>query len=461
MSRGTVYLIGAGPGDIGLISYKGMQRLRQADVVLYDRLVNPLLLEEVKEGAELIYVGKLPNRHILRQEAIHDELVRQADHHQTVVRLKGGDPSVFGRVGEEAAFLDRYQVPFEIIPGITSGIAVPAYANVPVTHRTKGTSFAVATGHSQKENSLELDWSGLAKIDTVAFYMGVKNLPRIVENFIQHGRPESESVLCIQWGTTSKQKVVKATLATIVEEVNSHGIGNPAITLVGKVAELYKGKSWFEDQPLFGHYPLVLAEGSSSLVSDLRQAGAEAFAPKVALQKDENSVLFYSSDDVEVFIEQLREEAVDIRTISLDLVAVTSSAQNALKHYGLLAAPLERKTEDESTLSNLDEKWTTATNVILGRLQEEQSITDIILSSSQRLPHLFRIVEQYPELREVPIYSDQEEVVKTLCTLGFLGVRVSGQTPSVLGQWLHARQGKVMNDASYSLRRSWQPSPNW
>ncbi|GAF20651.1 LOW QUALITY PROTEIN: uroporphyrinogen-III methyltransferase [Bacillus sp. JCM 19047] len=460
MSRGTVYLIGAGPGDIGLISYKGMKRLRQADVVLYDRLVNPLLLEEVKDGAELIYVGKLPNRHILSQEAIHDELVRQADIHQTVVRLKGGDPSVFGRVGEEAAFLERYQVPFEIIPGITSGIAVPAYANVPVTHRTKGTSFAVATGHSQKENSLELDWSGLAKIDTVAFYMGVKNLPRIVENFIQHGRLENESVLCIQWGTTSKQKVVKATLATIVEEVKSHGIGNPAITLVGKVAELYEGKSWFEDRPLFGHYPLVLTEDASTLVSDLRQAGAEAFAPKVALRRDGDGVFFYSSDDVEVFIQQLREDMVDIRTVSLNLVAMTACAQDALKHYGLLSSPLEEEVEEWSSFLHLERTWTTATKVILERLQEEQSITAIILSSSQQLPSLLKVVEQYPELRELPIYSNKEEVVKALLTLGFHGVQVSAPTSSVLGQWLYARQGKVINRASRSLRRSWQPSSN-
>ncbi len=254
--------------------------------------------------------------------------------------------------------------------------------------------------------------------------------------------------------------MVKATLATIVEEVKSHGIGNPAITLVGKVAELYEGKSWFEDRPLFGHYPLVLTEDASTLVSDLRQAGAEAFAPKVALRRDGNGVFFYSSDDVEVFIQQLREDMVDIRTVSLNLVAMTASAQDALKHYGLLSSPLEEDVEEWSSFLHLERTWTTATKVILERLQEEQSITAIILSSSQQLPSLLKVVEQYPELRELPIYSNKEEVVKALLTLEFHGVQVSAPTSSVLGQWLYARQGKVINRASRSLRRSWQPSSN-
>ncbi|WP_252314046.1 uroporphyrinogen-III C-methyltransferase [Sinobaca sp. H24] len=200
METGTVYLVGAGPGDVGLMTIRGRECLEKADVVLYDRLVNPLILSSAKAGAETIYCGKLPDRHHLRQEAIQELMVQKAKENKTVVRLKGGDPGMFGRSGEEAAALVEHGITYEVIPGITSGIAAPLYAGVPVTHRDYSGSFAAVTAHSKSTTGEpEVDWGAFAKIDTISFYMGVKNLPHIVEKLIDHGKPETTSVLIVEW----------------------------------------------------------------------------------------------------------------------------------------------------------------------------------------------------------------------------------------------------------------------
>lgn len=251
MSRaGKVYLVGAGPGDPKLITLKGVECLREAEVVVYDRLANPALLEHAPESAERIYCGKLPDNHTLQQEAINELLAQKALEGKVVVRLKGGDPCVFGRVGEEAEHLAGYGIPFEIVPGVTAGIAAPAYAGIPVTHRDHGSSFAMVTGHLREDKpELAVDkWSALAKgIDTVAFYMGVGNLPLIRTQLIKHGREPQTPVAIIAWGTLPKQAVVTGTLADIEDRLaeNSH-ITNPAIILVGDVVQLRERINWFE-----------------------------------------------------------------------------------------------------------------------------------------------------------------------------------------------------------------------
>lgn len=251
MSRpGKVYLVGAGPGDPKLITVKGLECLREADVVVYDRLANPALLEHARECAERIYCGKLPDNHTMRQEAINELLAEKALEGSVVVRLKGGDPCVFGRVGEEAEHLAGLGIPFEIVPGVTAGIAASAYAGIPVTHREYGSSFAMVTGHL-REDKPELaveKWRALAMgIDTVAFYMGVANLPLIRTQLTRHGRDPQTPVAIIAWGTLPQQVVVTGTLANIEERLaqNSH-ISNPAIILVGDVVQLRERINWFE-----------------------------------------------------------------------------------------------------------------------------------------------------------------------------------------------------------------------
>ncbi len=250
MNTGIVYLVGAGPGDPKLITVRGVECIKEADVIVYDRLANPILLDYRKQDAELIYVGKLPHHHTLRQESINQLLADKAKEGKIVTRLKGGDPCVFGRVGEEAEVLALNGIEFEIVPGITSGIAVPAYAGIPVTHRDYASTFAMVTGHMgmDKEDSEE-KWKALAGgIDTIAFYMGVSNLPYICEKLISYGKSPKTSVAAISWGTTDEQKVVTGTLEDIQERVASSEISHPAIIIVGEVIQLREKLAWFKSE---------------------------------------------------------------------------------------------------------------------------------------------------------------------------------------------------------------------
>ncbi|MED4460896.1 uroporphyrinogen-III C-methyltransferase [Metabacillus fastidiosus] len=250
MSKGKVYLVGAGPGDPRLMTIYGMECIKEADVILYDRLINDELLNYAKEGAELIFCGKLPGKHELIQDQINELLVEKALAGNIVTRLKGGDPCIFGRVGEEAEILANNGIKFEIIPGVTSGIAAPAYAGIPVTHRDHATSFAIVTAHGREDKGNDyLNWSALATgIDTIAFYMGVGNLSHICHMLIKHGRnPETPAAL-IQWGTTTKQKTVTGTLETIEAIAQAENITHPAIVLVGDVVQLREKINWFEKE---------------------------------------------------------------------------------------------------------------------------------------------------------------------------------------------------------------------
>jgi uroporphyrin-III C-methyltransferase len=248
MKSGKVYLVGAGPGDPKLITVKGLECLQQADVIIYDRLANPALLRHARADAELIYCGKLPQHHTMRQEAINQLLADKAQEGKIVVRLKGGDPCVFGRAGEEAEYLAERQIPYEIVPGVTSGIAVPAYAGIPVTHREHGSSFALVTGHASGEKADDEErWRALAKgMDTIAFYMGVGNLPHICSKLLRHGRDPNTPVAVISWGTLPEQATVVGSLADIEEQVKNSTIANPAIILVGDVVQLREKINWYE-----------------------------------------------------------------------------------------------------------------------------------------------------------------------------------------------------------------------
>ncbi|MFD2171883.1 uroporphyrinogen-III C-methyltransferase [Tumebacillus lipolyticus] len=242
-----VYLVGAGPGDPKLITVRGVECIREADVILYDRLANPKLLQYAKEGTELINVGKLPDRHF-PQEEINDLLVEKALAGKIVTRLKGGDPFVFGRGGEEALVLRANNIPFEVVPGITAGIAAPAYAGIPVTQRHIASSFAIVTGHEcpNKQQS-SIRWDKIATgVDTLAFYLGVKNLPLICEQLITHGRDPVTPVAIIHWGTMPEQLVVEGTLETITEIARAKNVQNPSIILVGEVVKLHGQIDWFQ-----------------------------------------------------------------------------------------------------------------------------------------------------------------------------------------------------------------------
>ncbi|MBB6443943.1 uroporphyrin-III C-methyltransferase [Bacillus benzoevorans] len=252
--KGKVYLVGAGPGDPKLITVYGLECIQKSEVIAYDRLVNPKLLEYASDTAELIFCGKSPGKHHLIQEEIHSLLVQKAMEGKTVTRLKGGDPCVFGRAGEEAEVLAEHGIPYEIVPGVTAGIAAPAYAGIPVTHREHASSFAIITGHGRESKGEEhLNWDALAQgIDTIAFYMSVGNIAYISQQLISHGRNPQTPAAAIEWGTTDKQRTITGTLATMSEIMQKERIQNPAMIIIGEVVRLREKIKWFENYAAAG-----------------------------------------------------------------------------------------------------------------------------------------------------------------------------------------------------------------
>lgn len=354
---GKAYLVGAGPGDVGLVTVRGADVLRRADVVVYDRLANPRLLElYARPGAEMVYVGKSPSRHTLKQVEINDLLLQKVLEGKTVVRLHGGDPFVFGRGGEEAAVLAAAGVPFEVVPGITSAIAAPAYAGIPVTHREHNTSFAVVTGHedpAKAESSIR--WDRLATgVGTLIFLMGVENLELIVQRLMQHGRPSSTPVALIRWGTWPQQETLVGTLSDIVSRAAAVGFQPPAVIVVGTVVGLRDALRWWDNRPLFGKRVLVTRsrEQASALSVLLREQGAEPvevpaleIAPPesfggldqaIGRLADYHWVVFTSANGVRVFLERLRQLGLDVRALGdARLAAIGPATAEALRELAL------------------------------------------------------------------------------------------------------------------------------
>ncbi len=371
-----VYLIGAGPGDPGLISVKGMECLKKADVVVYDYLSNPRLLSHCKRGAEKIYVGKKGSRHTLEQKDINKLLIEKAAAGNIVARLKGGDPYVFGRGGEEALDLVEAGIPFEVVPGITAAVAAPAYAGIPVTHRDLTSTFALITGHEDptKEESA-IDWAKVATgIGTLTFYMGVKNLPRIVQRLIEHGRAADTPVAVIRWGTKPNQQTVVGTLENIVEKVESAGLKAPAITIVGEVVNLRKQLNWFESRPLFGRKIVVTRSRAqaSEFVERIESLGAEAvemptiriadpedFGPlDSAIEEIESFdwIVLTSVNAVGRFIERLLDRGRDIRDLKgIKICAIGSATSEEVGKYHLRVDLVPPKYVAESIIESLKE----------------------------------------------------------------------------------------------------------
>jgi uroporphyrinogen III methyltransferase/synthase len=246
--EGTVALVGAGPGDPGLITVRGLELLRRAHVVVYDRLVHPSLLDEAPR-ARRIFAGKASGHHTLPQERINALLIMHAKRGRRVVRLKGGDPFVFGRGGEEADALARAGIPFQVVPGVSSAVAVPAYAGIPLTHRGVASSFAVVTGHEEAgKRESSVDWARLARsVDTLVILMGLKSLPRVARALIAHGRPAATPAALVRWGTTEIQETVVGTLADIAVRAARARLEPPVVVVVGDVVALRDRLQWFDD----------------------------------------------------------------------------------------------------------------------------------------------------------------------------------------------------------------------
>jgi uroporphyrin-III C-methyltransferase len=244
MRLGKVYLVGAGPGDPGLLTVRGLELLRRAQVIVFDELVNPVLLEEASARAVRIFVGKRAGRHCIVQSEINQALIDHARLGYEVLRLKGGDPFVFGRGGEEAEALAEAVVPFEIVSGVSSAVAVPAYAGIPLTHRNYSSSFAVVTGHKAQKQQAPGEWSKLAAaVDTLVILMGLKNLAQITAELLTHGLAPETSIAVIGRGTTKDQETITGTVADIMDK--AAGIESPAVIVIGRVVELQQRLNWF------------------------------------------------------------------------------------------------------------------------------------------------------------------------------------------------------------------------
>ncbi|MFH1061179.1 MAG: uroporphyrinogen-III C-methyltransferase, partial [Pseudomonadota bacterium] len=353
---GKVYLVGAGPGDPGLLTMKGALALSRAQAVVYDFLANPALLALAPAGARRIYVGKKGGDHTLGQEGINQILCDLAAEGLTVVRLKGGDPFVFGRGGEEMSALFARGFACEVVPGVTSAIAAPAYAGIPVTDRRCTTEVAFVTGHEDptKPDST-IKWGALAQIGTVVFLMGVKNLPYICQKLMAHGRDAGTPAAAIRWGTLPRMEVVTGTLADLPQKVAAAGLKPPAITVVGEVVGLRQELAWFDRLPLFGRRILVTRTRSQASVlgQALTELGAAVVeTPTIALQPpadpaplmaaaaaagDYAWILFTSQNGVEAFFAALNQMGRDTRALAgAKLGAIGPATAQALKDRGLI-----------------------------------------------------------------------------------------------------------------------------
>jgi uroporphyrinogen III methyltransferase/synthase len=354
---GIVYLVGAGPGDPGLITVRGQKLLEQAHVVVYDALSDPRLLAHAPR-AQTIYVGKRAASHSMTQEQINALLVKLGCEGKRVVRLKGGDPFVFGRGGEECEALNSAAIPFEVVPGITAAIAAPCYAGIPVTHRDFNSSFTLITGHEKEEQykdqdakargsasgSSDLDWTSIAKLPALAFYMGVKSLPRICAKLIEHGKDPSTPAASIQWGTTPRQRTVVGTIADLPQRVADANLTPPALTIVGKVVSLRDTMNWFERKPLFGQTIVVTRtrQQASDLTNRLEELGAgviEAPTIEIAPMADASAintalarlheydwVVFTSANGVTETKRKLLQFGLDARVFGKAKIAVIGDA---------------------------------------------------------------------------------------------------------------------------------------
>ncbi len=246
-NNGKVYLVGAGPGDPELLTVKALRLIKQCDVIIYDALLNHDILDEIPEYAERIFIGKPREKFRISQKKVEELMVERARAGKMVVRLKGGDPFIFGRGGEEAEVLSKFGVDWEVVPGISAGIAAPAYAGIPLTHRDFASTVAFVTGQEKEGKKSPINWEHLAHaVDTIVVFMTVKNLPVVVENLVKAGRPESVPVAVIECGTYENQKVVTGTLGDILPKINSAKIQPPALTVIGEVVRFEKKLAWFQ-----------------------------------------------------------------------------------------------------------------------------------------------------------------------------------------------------------------------
>jgi uroporphyrinogen III methyltransferase / synthase len=390
----SVYLVGAGPGDPGLITVKGLRCIAAADVLIYDYLAPRALLSHKRPECESIYVGKQGGDHTLSQEQINELILKKARGGKIVTRLKGGDPFIFGRGGEEAEILADAGISFEIVPGVTSAIAAAAYAGIPLTHREYTSSVAFVTGHEDPlKAESSIDWPALAKIGTLVFFMGVRNLPHIVEMICQNGRSAETPAALIRWGTTSRQCTVSGTLADIVERAREAGIKAPAIIIIGKVVSLRDKLQWFERRPLLGRRIVVTRARAqaSDLLQRLNGLGAECLeiptiqvVPPQSWQALDEAIaglaryqwlVFTSVNGVQYFFERLFASGLDARALGhVRTAAIGPATAGCLRRYGVNTDILPETYQAEAVVEAFAREAIVGKKILLPRAEEARPV---------------------------------------------------------------------------------------
>jgi uroporphyrinogen III methyltransferase/synthase len=428
-----IYLVGSGPGDPGLFTLKGVRCMEEADAVVYDRLAPEALLGYVSAGAEKIYVGKKPGDSTMSQEEINALLVDLGRAGKTVVRLKGGDPYIFGRGGEEALALKEAGLPFEVVPGVTSGVAAPAYAGIPVTHRNISTSVAFVTGHEDPtKGHSDVDWSKLANgSDTLVLYMGVGRLQEISAGLIVAGRERDTPVACVRWGTVPEQQTVTGTLEDIASRVAEAGLKPPAIIVVGEVVALREaGLDWYERRPLFGRRVVVTRARAQAgeLSSELERLGAEVhefptieisppedFGPLDAAIRELDSfglIVFTSVNGVEAFLGRMRHHGLDIRAVPRDakVAAIGPATAERIREAGLRADVVPDEYRAEALIEALAADSLAGQRVLIPRAKVAREILP------EKLREAGAEVVVPPAYESVPSTEGQEELSLRLQT---------------------------------------------
>mgnify|MGYP002800828802 FL=1 len=399
MKMGKVWLVGAGPGDAGLFTLKGQEVLNKAEVVVYDSLVGQGVLTMIPESARLIYVGKRADRHTMPQEQINEILLEEAQKGYRVVRLKGGDPFLFGRGGEELELLSRNHVPYEVVPGVTSPLAVPAYNGIPVTHRDFCSSLHIITGHKRAGKEYDIDFKALVDTKgTLVFLMGAAALKDICAGLLNAGMDPAMPAALLQKGTTAGQKRIVADVGTLPEEAQRRGVETPAIIVVGKVCALADTFAWYEKLPLEGWKVLVTRprNRSSRTAELLREKGAEVLElPSIktvplkdqgllhaAMEKMETYqwMVFTSPTGVEVFFDELKKQKKDIRSLcGVRVAAIGQGTASALEQRGLLADLVPSVYDGDTLARELAEKLGGGERILIPRaLKGNENIVPIL-----------------------------------------------------------------------------------
>ncbi len=428
--NGTVYLVGAGPGDPKLITLRGKELLAEADVIIYDYLANPKLLEFAKEGAEKIYVGKKGgSRSPLHQEHIEQLMVEAAKTGKSVVRLKGGDPFIFGRGGEEAEALVAAGIPFEVVPGVTSAISVPTYAGIPLTHREMASTVAFVTGHEDpaKTGSL-VDWAKLAGgPDTLVFLMGMGNLAGIVSELIRHGKDPKTPVALIRWGTYPFQETLVGRLDDIVEKVADEGMKPPVVMVIGEVVSLRNRLNWFESKPLFGKRIVVTRakEQAPEFMALLSSYGAEtisfptiqiapppswdALDAAIARIERYDWIIFTSVNGVQSFRKRLATLRKDLRLLKgISLCAIGPRTAAEVEAWGLQVDLIPSEFKAEGVLQALDERGISGKRFLIPRAKEAR---EILPEEIQKKGGAVDVVPVYQSVRPDPDPATLETIL--------------------------------------------------